>query len=286
MTIFNRRIVRLHLERAQPHFSEHDFLFREVAGRLLERLDDVTRRFPLALDLGARGDLINQMVGNRGGIETLIRCAHPLPINNRVNDGVLVCADEEALPFADKAFDLAISNLSLHWVNDLPGTLSQLCRCLKPDGMMIATMFGGETLKELRSALTEAEIEVEGGLSPRISPFADIRDAGSLLQRAGFSLPVVDTETITVSYGDPLTLLKDLRGMGETNAVMERRLSFSRRETLMRAMELYLEQYGDSEGRIPATFQILYLSGWSPDPSQQQPMKPGSGQRSLTDELS
>jgi len=177
MTIFNRRAVRLHLDRARPQFNEHDFLFREVADRLLERLDDVARVFPMALDLGARGNLISQLVGNRGGIETLVRCAHSL----HPDDGVTVCADEEILPFTDGAFDLALSNLSLHWINDLPGTLSQLRRCLKPDGLMIATMFGGETLKELRSVLNEAEIAVENGLSPRVSPFADIRDAGGLL---------------------------------------------------------------------------------------------------------
>mgnify|MGYP002632473953 CR=1 FL=1 len=282
MTIFNRQVVRLHRERAGPQFSQHDFLFREVADRLLERLDDVTRRFPVALDLGARGDLVGEMLGQRGGIETLIRCAQS-PAGEITPS---ICADEELLPFVDHVFDLVLSNLSLHWINDLPGALSQIRRCLKPDGLMIATMFGGETLKELRSVLNEAEITVEGGLSPRISPFADIRDVGGLLQRAGFALPVVDAETITVSYGEPLKLLKDLRGMGETNAVAERRLSFTRRDTLMRAMDLYREQFGDDDGRIPATFQVLYLSGWSPAPTQQKPMKPGSGVRSLTDEFS
>lgn len=282
MTIFNRQVVRQHRTRAAPMFAEHDFLFREVAERLLERLDDVTRSFPLALDLGARGGLIGDMLGQRGGVETLISCALALADGKELS----VCADDELLPFADHAFDLVLSNLSLHWINDLPGALSQVRRCLKPDGLMIASMFGGDTLKELRSVLNEAEIAVEGGLSPRISPFADIRDVGGLLQRAGFALPVVDAETITVSYGDPLKLLKDLRGMGETNAVAQRRLSFTRRETLMRAMGLYQEQFGDDQGRIPATFQVLHLSGWAPAPTQQKPMKPGSGVRSLTDEFS
>ncbi len=279
MTVFNRRIVRRHIERAAPEFTEHDFLFREVAERLLDRLDDTTRTFSRALDLGSRGGVIGAHLNGRGGIETLVRCACTVIADS----GLTVCADEEALPFADGAFDLVLSNLALHWVNDLPGTLTQIRRCLKPDGLMMAAMFGGETLKELRHALGEAEIAVEGGMSPRVSPFADIRDLGGLLQRAGFALPVVDTETVTVSYAEPLKLLKDLRGMGETNTVMERRKSFSRRETLMRAMELYREHYGDEDGRVPATFQVLFLSGWAPDPSQQQPLKPGSGQTSLTD---
>ncbi len=281
MTVFNRQVVHLHRERAAPKFAEHDFLFREVTDRLLERLDDVTRSFPLALDLGARGGLINDMIGQRGNVEKLISCAQS--VNGAKEPSI--CADDELLPFADHAFDLVLSNLSLHWINDLPGALVQVRRSLKPDGLMIASMFGGDTLKELRSVLNEAEIAMEGGLSPRISPFADIRDVGGLLQRAGFALPVVDAETITVSYGDPLKLLKDLRGMGETNAVTERRLSFTRRETLMHAMGLYREQFGDDEGRIPATFQVLYLSGWAPAPTQQTPMKPGSGARSLTDEF-
>jgi NADH dehydrogenase [ubiquinone] 1 alpha subcomplex assembly factor 5 len=282
MAIFNRRIVRLHRDRAAPHFAEHDFLFREVADRLLERLDDVTRTFPVVLNLDARGDLVGEILGQRGGTEILISCAQSLAKRKPPS----VCADEELLPFADHVFDLVVSNLSLHWINDLPGALLQIRRCLKPDGLMIGTMFGGETLKELRSVLSEAEIVVEGGLSPRVSPFADIRDMGGLLQRAGFTLPVVDAETITVSYGDPLKLLKDLRGMGETNAVSERRSSFTRRDTLMLAMDLYRKQFGDDEGRVPATFQVLYLSGWSPAPTQQKPMKPGSGMRSLTDEFS
>lgn len=279
MTVFNRRVVHRHRERALATFGEHDFLFREVADRLLERLDDVTRSFPKALDHGARGDLIPEMIGKRGGIETLIRCGSTLMETGENT----VRADDELPPFADGAFDLVISNLCLHWINDLPGTLSQIRRILKPDGLMIGAMFGGETLKELRTALNEAEISVEGGLSPRVSPFADIRDIGSLMQRAGFALPVVDAETIAVSYGDPFKLLKDLRGMGETNAVMERRLNFTRRETLMQAMAIYRDKFGDSDGRVPATFQVLFLSGWAPAPTQQQPMKPGSGETSLTD---
>jgi len=279
MTVFNRRVIQQHRERTSSTFKEHDFLFREVAERLLDRLDDITRTFPLAVDLGARGDLIGELIGTRGGVETLVRCGPTLPEAN----GKSIFADDAFPPLADNAVDLVFSNLCLHWINDLPGTLSQIRRSLKPDGLMIATMFGGETLKELRTVLNEAEIAVEGGLSPRISPFADIRDMGGLMQRAGFALPVVDAETITVSYEHPLKLLKDLRGMGETNAVTERRLNFTRKETLMHAMSLYQDRYGDAEGRIPATFHVLYLSGWAPARTQQQPMKPGSGETSLTE---
>jgi NADH dehydrogenase [ubiquinone] 1 alpha subcomplex assembly factor 5 len=281
MTVFNRQVVRQHRDRAAPALADHDFLFREVGARLLDRLDDVTAKFPKALDLGCRTGLLDDLRDTHGGIEQLYGC----DLSERMlslNRTACAAADEEALPFAENSLDLVMSNLTLHWVNDLPGCLSQVRRAVRPDGLFIATLFGGETLHELRGVLGDAEIAVEGGLSPRVSPFTDIRDAGSLLQRAGFALPVVDTETITVSYSDPLKLLHDLRGMGETNAVMERRLNATRRETMMMAMQLYRERHADEDGRIPATFQILFLSGWSPAPTQQQPLKPGAGETSLT----
>ncbi len=289
MNVFNRRVVRMHRDRAATQFAEHDFLFREIAERLLERLNDVTRRFPRALDIGGRTGLVSELIGARGDVEYLVCCelsermVQQAVHTNPAASHAWAVADEETLPFAAQSFDLVTSNLSLHWVNDLPGALSQIRAALRPDGLLIASMLGGETLRELRSALSEAEIAVEGGLSPRISPFADIRDVGALLQRAGFALPVVDMETITVSYGDPMKLLADLRGMGETNAVIERRLSTMRRETLMRAMQIYQDKYADAEGRMPATFQILYLSGWAPAPGQQQPMKPGTADRSFSE---
>lgn len=284
MTIFNRHVVRQHRDRAADNFGEHDFLFREVATRLLDRLDDVTAKFSVALDLGCRTGLLAELHEHRGEIEHLIGCEMSTLMSAKATSRyhASVVGDEEALPFANGSLDLVMSNLSLHWVNDLPGALVQICRALKSDGLFIATMFGGETLHELRSVLGEAEIAVEGGLSPRISPFADIRDAGALLQRANFALPVVDIETITVSYSDPLKLLHDLRGMGETNAVRERRLTTTRRETMMMAMQLYRDRFADDDGRVPATFQILYLSGWCPAPTQQQPLKPGQGEMSLT----
>jgi NADH dehydrogenase [ubiquinone] 1 alpha subcomplex assembly factor 5 len=281
MTVFNRQVVRQHRDRAASNLTEHDFLFREVGTRLLDRLDDVIAKFPVAVDLGCRTGLLAELRDSQGGIESLYGCdlSERMMAHSAMSGAV---ADEEALPFADAALDLVISNLSLHWVNDLPGCMTQVRRALKPDGLFLATMFGGETLHELRAVLSEAEIAVQGGLSPRVSPFTDIRDAGALLQRAGFALPVVDTETITVSYSDPLKLLHDLRGMGEANAVMERRLTAMRRETMMMAMQLYMEKYAGDDGRVPATFQILTLSGWAPSPTQQQPLKPGQGETSLT----
>jgi SAM-dependent methyltransferase len=194
-------------------------------------------------------------------------------------------ADEEALPFAAESFDLIISNLSLHWVNDLPGCLLQIRHALKEDGLFLASMFGGESLKELRQCLQDAELQEEGGASPRVSPFADLRDAGALLQRAGFALPVVDVDTLTVTYPNPIKLLTDLRGMGETNAVAARRKTFTRRGTLLKALALYEQRHADANGRIPATFQILTLTAWRPHESQQKPLAPGSGRTPLADAL-
>ena len=179
--------------------------------------------------------------------------------------------DAEALPFAADRFDLVLSPMILHWVNDLPGTLVQLRDCLAPDGLLMLALPGGETLAELRQCLTRAELECEGGASPRVSPFADVRDAGSLLQRAGFALPVVDVDRITVSYADPLRLLRELGRMGEGNALLQRRPGPLRRLTLARACQLYGELFGDAEGRVSATFDILFMAGWKPHPSQQQP---------------
>ena len=196
-----------------------------------------------------------------------------------------VVADEEALPFAVGAFDLVVSNFALHWVNDLPGALIQIRRALKADGLFLAAMPGGETLHELRRSLLEAEAAVEGGASPRTSPFADVRDAGALLQRAGFALPVVDTDTITVTYADALALMRDLRSMGETNAVVARRKGMTRRETLFAAASRYQALFADDDGRLPATFEILFLTAWAPHQSQQKALRPGSAAARLSDAL-
>ena len=285
--IFDRSLVRKHRDRAAPHFANHDFLVREVAERLADRLSDVTRTFPTALDLGCHTGEMADTLGKRGGIQTLVQCdiSPRMAARAAANGRPTLAADEEWLPFADASFDLVISCLSLHWVNDLPGALVQIRRVLKPDGLFLCAMLGGETLKELRQALAEAEMAEEGGLSPRVSPFADVRDLGGLLQRAGFALPVVDADTVNVAYGDPMRLLADLRGMGETNAVAEQRKSLSRRATLLHGLARYQDLFADAEGRVPVTFQVLTMTAWRPHPSQQQPLAPGSGQVSLAHEL-
>ncbi|MCF8478930.1 MAG: methyltransferase domain-containing protein [Rhodospirillum sp.] len=288
MTVFDRQVVRRHRDRAAPGLDGFDFLFSESAERLVDRLDDITRRFPLTLDLGCHGGEVARVLGNRGGVETLLQCDLSLAMATRASGAkarmstATFCADEEWLPLRPGSLDMVLSNLSLHWVNDLPGALTQIRRALMPDGLFLACMFGAQTLHELRDCLAETEIEREGGLSPRTSPFADVRDAGNLLTRAGFALPTVDSEPITVMYSSPLKLLADLRGMGETNAVLERRKGLTRRETLTRALALYQERFGDAEGRVPATFNIVTMTAWAPDASQPQPAPRGSGQVNLT----
>jgi SAM-dependent methyltransferase len=194
-------------------------------------------------------------------------------------------ADEEALPFAEGSFDLVASALSLHWTNDLPGVLVQIRRALAPDGLLLAALVGGQSLNELRTALTSAEAELTGGASPRVAPFADVRDLGQLLQRAGFALPVTDLEPIIVRYSSMFALMRDLRAMGATNALTERSRVPLRRAVLMRAAEIYADRFADPDGRIRATFDIIWLSGWAPHESQQKPLAPGSARMRLADAL-
>ena len=220
----------------------------------------------------------------RCNIKTLVQC--DLSENMvRGSSGLRLVGDEELQPFASASFDLVISSASFHWINDLPGTLTQALKTLKPDGLLLVNFLGGKTLFELRQSLLDAEIEIKGGVSPRVSPFADIKDAGALLQRAGFALPVADIESTTVSYESPQKLLNDLKGMGEVNSVIGRSKSFTPKEILVHACNRYEEVYGDSFGRIPATFQIITLTGWAPAANQQRPAKRGSGMISLSDEL-
>jgi SAM-dependent methyltransferase len=196
-----------------------------------------------------------------------------------------VAADEEALPFADASLDLAVSALALQWVNDLPGTLAQIRRALKPDGLFLAALLGGETLTELRQSFAAAEAEIEGGISPRVAPFGDVRELGGLLQRAGLALPVADVDRLIVRYATPFDLIRDLRGMGATNALIERRRVSLKRATLQRMAEIYAGRFSDPDGRLRATFDIVWLSGWAPHESQQQPLKPGSAKSRLADAL-
>jgi NADH dehydrogenase [ubiquinone] 1 alpha subcomplex assembly factor 5 len=278
--IFDRMAVRRQRERAAAGFADHDFLFREVAERLVDRLADIRRKFDLAIDIGARGNHLSQLLAQNPSIETVIE----MGLSPRMDKASFV-GDEETFPIAPACADLIVSNLVLHWTNDVPGTLIQCRQSLKPDGLFMAAILGGETLTELRQVMMEAETEISGGVSPRVSPFAELSDTAALLQRAGFNLPVADSDTITVTYADVFSLMRDLRGMGETNAVLARPRHFSKRQLFFKAAERYTEMFGDSDGRISASFQILYLTGWAPDASQPKPLRPGSANASLAEAL-
>ncbi|MBI3199359.1 MAG: methyltransferase domain-containing protein [Rhodospirillales bacterium] len=284
LLVFDRTVLRQRRERAARAWDGHAFLKREIAGRLVERLDDVRRSFPLALDLGCHGDEIATALGDRKAVGQLVRSDLGQPFAQRA-DGPAIVADEEALPFAAASFDLVLSAMSLHWVNDLPGTLIQIGRILRPDGLFLGAMLGGGTLWQLRQALAAAESEIEGGLSPRVSPFADLRDAAGLLQRAGFALPVADSEVIDVEYESALALMRDLGAMGEGNLVLERRRGLGHRATLLRAAEIYGERFAGVSGRVTASFEVLFLHGWAPHASQPKPLKPGSAALRLAQAL-
>jgi len=285
--IFDRRLVRLHRERAAAGFASHDFLFREAAARLADRLDDVTRRFPLALDLGCHGGELAAAVAGRGGIETLVQSdLAPAMARRAAGTGwPTLAADEELLPFGPECFDLVLSNLSLHWVNDLPGCLAQVRECLRPDGLFLAALLAGDTLQELRQVLVEAELATSGGAGPRVSPLADPGDLGGLLQRAGFALPVVDGDRLTATYTDLAALLGDIRRMGEASALDLGPGRPLRRDILARADELYRRRFADRDGRLTATFHVVYLTGWAPAATQQRPLRPGSANLRLAEAL-
>jgi NADH dehydrogenase [ubiquinone] 1 alpha subcomplex assembly factor 5 len=278
LNLFDRRAARRFRERAARHWGEADFLVTEIAERLADRLDDVKRKFPRALDLGCRDGVLARVLNGRGGIETLVR------MDSAFSFRPALVAEAEALPFKPESFDLILSVLDLHHVNDLPGALLQLCRALKPDGLLLAAVFAGETLTELRRAWMEAELAEQGGAGSRVSPFADPRDLGALLQRAGFALPVIDSETIEVSYDTAFKLMRDLRAMGETNVTADRARNFTRRNTLIRAVKTYDAAAG-ADGRVMARFDIVTLTAWAPHASQQQPLRPGSAKARLADAL-
>ena len=283
--IFNRKLVKLHRDRAVRGLNNYEFLFCEVAQILGDRLSDIKRRFPVVLDAGCHTGQMAKILKNTSKVDTIIQCDLSEQMVRQAS-GLRFAADEEFLPVGKGMLDLLISCLSLHWVNDLPGCLIQIRQALKEDGLFLAALFGGETLKELRQALILAETEVLGGASPRVSPFADIQDSGTLLQRAGFALPVVDTDLLTVSYQSPLQLMTDLRGMGEQMSTHTRQKTFTRRDVLLRAAEIYQTNYGDTNGRVPATFEVITLTAWAPSTNQPQPLKRGSGQVGLADALS
>ena len=288
ITVFDRQILKLRRDRAATKAQDYNFLFAETAERLADRLDDTTRKFPLAVDLGCHSGELGRIIGKRGGIETFYQSDISARYAQRAhasNGKATLVADEEFLPFAEGSLDLILSNLSLHWVNDLPGMVLQARRALKPDGLLLACMLGGDTLRDLREALMTAEAEEEGGVSPRVSPFVDVKDAGALLQRSGFALPVVDADDITIDYPDALKLMRDLSGMGESNLIAKRSKKFTKRSTLARAAAIYHERHARADGRIHAKFQVIYLTAWAPDESQPKPLRRGSGQVSLVDFL-
>jgi SAM-dependent methyltransferase len=276
--VFDRPLVRLRLARALAG-GYADFLLARAVEDLEERLGAVLRQFPLALDVGTPTDVAAEALRASGRADAVVRLA---PVRGA---GADVVGDEEALPWADGRFDLAVSLLALHAVNDLPGALVQIRRTLKADGLFVGCLLGGATLTELRQAFTQAEAEIEGGASPRVAPFADLRDLGSLMQRAGFALPVTDVETVTVRYGDPFGLMRDLRRMGLSNSLTDRRRTPLKRATLLRAAQIYAERFADPDGRVRATFEMVWLSGWAPHESQQKPLRPGSAKARLADVL-
>jgi NADH dehydrogenase [ubiquinone] 1 alpha subcomplex assembly factor 5 len=282
--IFDRALLARRRDRIAAGAGGHDFLLQRVADDIAERLAMVQRTFPLAVDLGAHHGVVSQRIAGMAGIERIIDVDASAALLAQCA-GLKVVADEEALPFAPASVDLVVSGLALQSVNDLPGALVQVRRALKPDGLLLAALLGGETLKELRHAWLAAEAELMGGASPRVAPFADVRELGALLQRAGFALPVVDSETLTVTYASPFALMQEIKAMGGSNALVARGRRPVTRRLLARAADIYTERFAQADGRVPATFEILTLTAWAPDESQPKPLQPGSAKVRLADAL-
>jgi SAM-dependent methyltransferase len=268
--LFDHRLLSLRRRRRAD--AGADFLLARAAEDLAERLSAILRPFPEIADVATPGPHFRDMLQR-------LR-----PESGIIAPGLLE-SPREVLDSPPERFDLVVSGLALQHANDLPGALIQIRRTLRPDGLFLGCMLGGATLTELRQALTEAESEIAGGVSPRVFPFADVRDMGGLLQRAGFALPVADSEAVTVRYGDMFGLMRDLRAMGGTNVLLARSRQPTRRAVLLRAAEIYADRFADRDGRIRATFEIIWLSGWAPHASQQKPLKPGSAKARLADAL-
>jgi SAM-dependent methyltransferase len=265
--LFDRALLQMRQRRAQ-RLGPATFLLDRVAEDMEERLDAVLREFADVADIWTPGEGLRKPSRDRFRSITQI---------------ALHDSDRETLPFPPQSLDLVVSALAFQFVNDLPGVLAQIHRALKPDGLLLAAMTGGDTLTELRQSFASAEAECEGGVSPRVAPFADLRDVGALLQRAGFALPVTDVDRIVVRYDSALALMADLRRMGATNILRERRRTPTRRATLLRMAQIYGERFADADGRIRATFDVIWLSGWAPHESQQKPLQPGSATASLAE---
>ena len=279
--VFDAALGRARLERAYRE-GPVDFLLRRVVDDLAERLSAVTRVFASGLDIGTPSPLLTQRLLASGQVGTMV---HFAPVAAALGPEGGGLADPACLPVAPASMALAMSALALHGVDDLPGALAQIRRALQPDGLFLACLAGGQTLHELRTAVAGAEWEITGGASPRVAPFADLRDLGGLLQRAGFALPVTDVDVVTVRYASMLALLADLRGMGATSNLVARSRRPLRRSVLVRAAEIYAQRYADADGRVRATFEFIWLSGWAPHASQRPPLQPGSARMRLADAL-
>ena len=286
--LFDRARVTRNRDRASSRFRDYAFLKGRESTQLLERLHDTSRDFEHALDLGAHDGQATEALVQSGKVKdiTALEGAATMAARLRETGINVVEGDEDSLPFDRESFDLVVSLLSLHWANDLPGVMTQIRSVLKPDGLFLGCLFGGDTLPELRAALIEAESELTGGVSPRLSPLPGLQDIAGLLQRAGFALPVADVDQVTVRYSHPMKLLEDLKGMGEQAAFAKRegqeRRPLSRR-LLARMSDIYVERFSDPDGKVRATFKIIWMSGWAPHESQPKPLKPGSGKFSLAD---
>ena len=261
--LFDRALLRARLDRARKQ-GPATFLLDRVAEDMEERLAAVKRDFADAADIWTPGDALQKPLADR------------FKSFRHIN-----LEDSEVLPLQAEQLDLVVSALALQFVNDLPGVLAQIRRALRPDGLLLAALIGGDTLTELRQSFAAAEVECEGGVSPRVAPFADLRDIGALLQRAGLALPVTDVDRVVVRYGSAFALMADLRRMGATNILIERRRTPTRRATMLRMAQIYGERFADPDGRIRATFDVIWLSGWAPDESQPKPLRPGSATASL-----
>ncbi|KAJ6845806.1 putative methyltransferase At1g22800 [Iris pallida] len=280
-------------DRAAWLMGGKDDFVDSVAENLLDRLEDCKRTFPTALCLGGSSEAVRRLLRGRGGLEKLIMMDMSFDMVENLKDTerkdpnsnletMFVVGDEEFLPVKESSLDLVISCLGLHWTNDLPGAMIQCRLAMKPDGLFLAAILGGETLKELRIACTIAHMEREGGISPRISPLAQVRDAGNLLTRAGFSLPGVDVDEYTVRYESALELIEHLRAMGETNALFQRS-NILKRETALATAAIYDSMFAAEDGTVPATFQVIYMTGWKEHSSHQKPKTRGSATISFND---
>jgi SAM-dependent methyltransferase len=285
--IFDRDLLTLRRKRTAKNFAQYDFLFRWAEDRIFESLPVIKRDFKNVLVIGGRYtdkffDRLQSHLADDAAItlydhDGSFHCNSPYP---------LVTGDEEVLPFAYESFDLILSNLNFHTINDLPGLLIQIRKTLKPDGLLIGSLFGGESLFELRESLTQAELQVKGGVSPRVHPFATKQDMGALLQRAGYNLPVIDSDIVTVTYDTMFKLMADLRGMGEANIINARNKAYVGRRLFFEAASHYAQNFTEkTTSRIEASFEVIFIHGWAPHESQQKPLQPGSAKNRMADAL-